>query len=174
MIRILIHVLIVLIIFLLQVFISGLPGNLNSANIVLVSLIFYLVFDDINTLLYWLISLALLQESITYLPFGAMLISLSVSVFVAYLLLTSWLTNRSLYSLLILTWVVTIINNGVLYAYSAFINLVRDQSFMLNTELMPQRFFWSLLINSLLMLIIFNILNFINPRLKPFLLLKNR
>lgn len=174
MLRIFTHSIIVLLIFFSQIFISGLPANFNSANLILVSLIFYLVFDDMKTLFYWLLALGVMLESVTYLPFGAIIISLSVSVFVAYLLLNSWLTNRSLYSLLILTAVVTLVNNIALWLYSSMAGMVNDQFFMLDHSLIIKRLAWSLALNSLLMIVIFYALNFINPRLKPFLLLRHR
>lgn len=172
MLRILIHSAIILLIFMVQVFISGLPVGPSSANLILVSLIFYLVFDDTKSLFYWIIALAMLTEAIAYLPFGAALISLSVSIFFAYILMNSWLTNRSLYSLLILTVVTTLVNNMVLWLYSSALGVISERAFFIDHLLVFNRLAWSLFMNSLLMIIIFYILNFINPRLKPFLLLR--
>jgi hypothetical protein len=174
MLRATLHIFGVILIFLAQVFISGLPNDFNSANLVLVSLIFYLVFDDIKSVMYWLIGSGLLLESVSYMPFGAVLFSMCISIVTAYAILNSWLTNRSLYSLILLTWGVTIVNNLVLWFYSLFFGLVSDQAFIMDQSLILERLLWSLGLNALLMIVIFYILNFINPRLKPFFLIHRR
>jgi hypothetical protein len=159
-------------IFLVQIFISALPGNFNSANLILISLIFFLIFNDILAVTYWIVGLGMLMEVVSYLPFGAAIFSLAITIVLTYVILNSWLTNRSLYSLLILTWVATVINNILLWSYGGLFAMLNDQGFILDQKLVVSRLLWSLGLNSAMMIVLFYVLNIINPRLKPFLLLK--
>lgn len=152
-------------------FISGLPWFFSSANLALVCLVFILVFDEANLSLFWLALLGFLLESVSFLPFGSIIFPLSGAVFFAHLLMSSFFTNRSLYSLIFIVTLTTLVNEIILLFYNWFYNFFSGGYFFLTFNyFLWQKLLAQILLNSLLMVIIFYTVNLLNPKLKPFIL----
>lgn len=151
--------------------VSGLPGMASNLNLVLVVLIFILGFSGFNFAAWWAVGLGFLLEIFSFLPFGAYLISLSLTIIIANWLLNYFFTNRSLYSFLALTGLAAVI-------YELIINLFVLIFVETNSaaSLVAGNFWFSMLeqigLNLFLTLIIYYIIYFLGRNLKPVFLIK--
>lgn len=154
-------------------FISGLPGPFSNLNLVLVVLVFILGFASFNSAVWWSVGAGFMLEFFSFLPFGAHLFSLGLTIIIANFLLNYFFTNRSLYSFLILIVLATL-------AYELIINLIS----LIFTEANQHFFgssinFWALtleqiLLNLLLTVIIYYLVHFIGKNLRPVFLIKSK
>lgn len=151
--------------------ISGLPGILGSLNLVLVILIFILGFYSFDSAALWAVSVGFLLEIFSFLPFGAYIFGLSLTIAIANFLLNYFFTNRSLYSFLALIGLATVIY-GLIVNFFVFI-FVEVNSFAM---MVSGDFWFSLLeqigMNLLATLIIYYIIYFLGKNLKPVFLIK--
>jgi hypothetical protein len=166
----------VIVLSLIQIgFISSMPAPFNLINLVLVVLLFLLLFDDLELLFSWLLLSGFCLALVDNLPFGFGLIALWVAVLASYFLLHHVLTNRSLYSLALLVifanfldqlllrfllWIFKLFTGEILYP-------IFDWQYFKN-------FLTGTLLNIVTMVSLFYLMHFLNPRLKPFLMLKKR
>lgn len=152
-------------------FISGLPAPFSHLNLVLVILIFILGFADFNLAVWWSLALGFILEVFFFLPFGAYLVSLILTIVVANFLLDYFFTNRSLYSFLALTALATL-------AYELIINFIflifsqADRYFF-----MASGNFWILTLeriglNLSLTFFIYYLIHFFGSNLRPVFLMK--
>lgn len=147
---------------------------LSSINLPILALILsLLLFKPKRT---WLLALAagLSLDIISFGPFGAHSLSLLVSIWIASLILNDLLTNRSLYSFLLLS-LLTLFANAILY--QLFLLLfdwgLSQSSFFLFQSSFWQILAWRILFSLLIVLLLFYVLVTLTRRLKPFLLNKN-
>lgn len=152
-------------------FISGLPGLLGKLNLILVVLIFILGFAGFDYAAWWSVGAAGMLEVFSFLPFGAHLISLSLTIVIANWLLNYFFTNRSLYSFLALAALATV-------SYEFTINIIA-WTFMEIYKYAPFAggdFWVSLLeqtgVNLLSALFIFYLIHFLGRNLKPAFLIR--
>ncbi len=68
-----------------------------------------------KTVLNWGVVAGFLLDLFSALPFGINLISLFIIILILYLLIKNLITNRSLFSLLILSLVATLVSGGLFY-----------------------------------------------------------
>lgn len=152
-------------------FISGLPGLANNLNLVLVILIFILGFSNFAFAAWWTVGIGFLLEVFSFLPFGAYLFSLSLTLMIANFLLNYFFTNRSLYSFLALTGLATVI-------YELIINFYALIFIEINSAAGPAASnFWffrleQIGLNLSLALIIYYIIHFLGRNFKPVFLKK--
>lgn len=143
----------------------------SNLNLAMVAVIF--AFLALGRDRAWFLALAIgwFLDVFGFHPFGLSLLSLFLSAVLVYLVLENLLTNRSLYSFLLLTAI------GVL-AEAIFYNLlllVVDWSgatgqFFLISNSFWTALFWNLLSSLLLIGLFFNLLALASHRLKPFFL----
>lgn len=151
--------------------ISGLPGIAGNLNLALVALIFILGFSGFDFAAWWTVGIGFLLEIFSFLPFGAYLISLSLTVVIANWLLNYSLTNRSLYSFLTMAALATVI-------YELTINFFVLIFIEINSSasLAGGNFWLSLLekigLNLLFTFIIYYIIYFLGRSLKPVFLVR--
>lgn len=153
-------------------FISALPGWFSYLNLALVVLIFILGFGSFNFALWWSVGAGLALEIFSFLPFGAYLISLSLTIIIANFLLNYFFTNRSLYSFLALTALSTMAYEMIIN----FISLIFIQAdryfFLANIN------FWSsalrrVSLNLLFTILIYYLAHFLGRNLRPVFLIKS-
>ncbi len=156
-------------------FISAMPEPFNHLNLSLVALLILLLFDDLNLLFFWTMLLSFLMSLNSTIPLTLLLISWWLVILIAYLILYQFLTNRSLYSLVIL-----VIGSTVLLEFFILIGAYFSKIFTglilyepINSIFFANLFF-SITLNALAMLALFSFMGAINTKLKPFLLLKRK
>lgn len=151
--------------------ISGLSGLTSNLNLILVVLIFILGFSSFDFAVYWTVGIGFLLEVFSFLPFGAYLISLSLTIIIANWLLNYSFTNRSLYSFLALVGMATIIYELTMNFFVLI--FVEINSF---ASMADSSFWFSMLeqigLNFLFTFIIYYIIYFLGRNLKPVFLVK--
>lgn len=152
-------------------FISALPWPLNNFNLSLTVIIFsFLLFDGDDV---WLIAIFLgfFLDVWLFHPFGIAILSLFISALVLYFVLENLLTNRSLYSFLLLTMIAVISNT----LFTRIFLIIFDwsgssASHFLRSSLFWESFAWDLVLNLIVVGAIFSLLAILSRRLKPFFL----
>jgi hypothetical protein len=104
----------------------------GSFNIVLAGLVFLLYFLDFRWILFFAITSGFLLDIYSSLPFGIFLISLFATVFVLEMLLSSFFTNRSLYSVLSLGGVAVVFFNVMFLIISGLTYLLGVNNFYIS------------------------------------------
>lgn len=148
--------------------ISGLPGPAGNLNLALVVLIFILGFADFILAASWAVGLGFLLEVFSFLPFGAHLFSLGLTLVIVNFLLNYFFTNRSLYSFLALTGLATVMHE-ITVNFFALIFVEADSAASGN--------FWlSVLeqagLNLLAALVIYYVIHFLSRNFKPVFLVR--
>lgn len=151
--------------------VSGLPGLANNLNLVLVVLIFILGFSGFDFAAWWTVGIGFLLEIFSFLPFGAYLFSLSLTIIIANFLLNYFFTNRSLYSFLALTGLASVIYELIInFFVLIFVEINLPASITAGN-------FWfyrleQIGLNLLSAFIIYYIIHFLGRNLKPVFLIK--
>lgn len=143
----------------------------NNLDLIMVAIILaFLVFNREKT---WLLAAASgwFLDSWGFHPFGLSFLSLFLSAVLVYFVLENVLTNRSLYSFLLLTAIGIIFKS---FLFQLFL-LIFDWSgsvknFFLIQISFWESLFWSLLLGLLIVGLFFNLLSSANRRLQPFFL----
>jgi len=173
--RIIYNFIVILVLAILQIaFISSLPAGFNNLNLVITILIFVLILANFKKAMIWAISLGFIMDIFSFSFFGIYLITFSLAILGANILLNNYFTNRSLYSFLFLVGFATIIyqtNYNILrYLMSLFSKgsiIVVNSGFWLNSLI-------QLGLNLLLTWLLFYLLYFISRRFRPAFLLNTR
>ena len=103
------------------------------------------------------------------LPFGAYLIALTVTIYFAYKFFNQFLTNKSVYSLIGLTALSTVIFNAIMYSYKVlfYYNNAREFfSFDLLLLWIKTDFIYQLVINLIFVIVLFLAYNFTSNRFR--------
>lgn len=153
-------------------FINNLPGWLQDINLLLITLVFALFFYDFRTAIAVALIGGFWSEIFSFNFFGFYLVVLFFTLVFTHWILRTWLTNRSLYSFLVLIFLATLFYNLVaalmLYWFS-------DASASFFIWRWP---FWSVLAgqvfwSELAGLFLFGLAASLTRRFKPFFLEKN-
>ncbi|MDO8668086.1 MAG: hypothetical protein Q7K35_03235 [bacterium] len=154
-------------------FISGLPGVFADLNLVLVILIFILGFTSFNFAAWWSLGIGFMLEVFFFLPFGAYLVSLSLTIIIANFLLNYFFTNRSLYSFMALVALSTIFYELIINSISLIFFENNKYFFLVDAH------FWILTLkqiglNLLFTVFIYYILHTFGRNLRPVFLIRNK
>jgi hypothetical protein len=152
-------------------FISALPWPFNNFELSLVAIVFsFLLFNKKDS---WIIAIALgfFTDLWLFHPYGTAILSLFFTAVVIYLVLENLLTNRSLYSFLLITIIAVLVNT----IFTRIFLVIFDWSGANTSHFLTSSLFWgSLMWNLILSLVvvgfIFSVLALLSRRLKPFFL----
>ena len=168
--RILLHFISLCLLVIIQLAIlPHLPWSLSYLNIIIVALIFSLVFLDFNWSAGWWLTVGWLLGLFSFSNFINWIIIMTVIFLFSYWLLINFFTNRSLYSLLLLTGIALIINDLGLYGLNYLTAKIQGSSILaLDSS------FWllelqRLTVNLILVIVLFYIFNIISYRFRPVL-----
>lgn len=154
-------------------YLSALPGPFRQLNLVLIFLIFILFFFGFRPTLWLTLLLGFWLDLMTFKFFGLYLLSLSLTVWAAQGILKNWLTNRSLYSFLLLAIIATLAQNLIvallmmLVSSTAPGSIFSQKSFWLNSLYQTG---WSFLLAGLL----FSLVTVFLKKWQPVFLEKSR
>lgn len=173
--KIILNFLLIILLSILQLaFINGLP-EIFSFNLVLLVLIFILVILDLKTSLIWALGAGLIMDIFTFSSIDINLVGLTLSVFIAYILLNNFFTNKSLYSVLALVLCTSLVHSAII-----FINLyIKAGLSNISPGLDFYKRFWlvngyQLIINIIMAFLIFYLLHILGRRLRPVFLVKSK
>lgn len=154
-------------------FISALPPFFSAINLSLIALFFILLFADLDTALIISILLGFWLDILSFSWFGLNAISLFVALYITNIILTNWLTNRSLYSFLALSSIGTIIYNLLLHILIFLWQGSQESSrFFFFTSSFWTSLYWQMAWSVIFMILFFNFASSLSKRLKPFFLEK--
>jgi len=154
-------------------FISALPAAYFAINLPLTVLLFCLLFFNRNTTLVVAMFMGFWLDIFSFSFFGLHILVFLAIVFIIDFALNEWLTNRSLYSFLVLSVLSVIVYNILLYSVIAIWQSGQnDFSFFLLQSYFWKQLFWQMLWTTVFMLLFFNLANSLSKHLKPFFLEK--
>lgn len=155
-------------------FISSLPNGFNNLNLILVIIVYILSgLKGLDHAIYWVVGLGFLMDIFSFSYFGINLINLILTLIIANFLLNNFFTNRSLYSFLALTFLVTLIYEIFLNGSHYIFNLIEGEKMILNNYFFLAKA-TGLGLNLLFSLLLFYLINIISNRLKPVFLIKSK
>jgi len=172
--RILFNALLIIFFWIFQIaFVNTMPYPFNNINLIIVVLIFALFIFDIKGVLLWSAGLGWLMDLYDFTPMGLNLISLVIAVGIVCLLRDNFFTNRSLYAMLALTFVMFLIFEINIYIINYFLAVFTHQELALvfNGYFFINKLY-GLMLSETLVVFCFYLLNFLSKSYKPFLLNK--
>ena len=142
--------------------VSTLPFGLYRLHLLPLALVFVVLLSNLRVAAWWALLGGLVLELFSFRFFGMYLMLSWISLGVIALLFEKVMTNRSLYSVALVSALVTFVYD-ILFLVADYVNGVVLQSFAnLLLSLM-----WSLIINVVAAIIIFNISHIVSRRLRP-------
>jgi len=141
---------------------GSLPFGLYRFHLFPIALVFVLLLSNLRVASWWVLGGGLVLEIFSFRPFGAYLFLLFFTLVVIEFLLDKFITNRSVYSIIIITVVVTLIWD-IAFFISDYRAGIASFSFNYWIRVIP----WSLVINIIGAGIIFYIINALSKRLRP-------
>ncbi len=152
-------------------FISALPAPWSYVNLIIVAML--AAFLTLGRSQAWFLAAAsgFFLDIFTFHSFGVAMFSLFFCAVIVYLVLENWLTNRSLYSFLLLTFI-GVVAEALIYN---FLLLILDWSSSAGKFFLVSGSFWrelagNIVISLILIGLFFNLLVLVSRRLKPFFL----
>ncbi|MCK4540328.1 hypothetical protein KAU09_04200 [Candidatus Parcubacteria bacterium] len=156
-------------------FVGALPVWFSEFNLVLLILVFFLGFNKLKTALFWGAGMGIVYDLYSFAPSGAYTISMVITIFLAYFLMENFLTNRSLYSFLVLASFTFFCFEFFSYAIINISSLALNREFLF---IFNKSFFlhkmYGLFLNLFLMSIFLYLFNFFSFRFKPVFLKKKK
>ncbi len=151
--------------------VSSLPWPWNNLDLPIIAVIFsFLFFSRDQT---WLLAAASgwFLDVLGFHPFGLALLSLLFSAIIIYLVLENILTNRSLYSFLLLTFIGLVAEAFLYHIFLAIFDWSgASQAFFLVNGAFWEALAWKLVLSLLIVGLFFNLIALASRRLQPFFL----
>lgn len=168
-IRVLINVLVVILFALVQTsFISGLSSSLGGLQLAILLSLFFLAIDKKSLAFIYAFAIGLVMSFFSMAPFGLYALAFLLAVIVVDLVFENIITNRSLYSFIMLSVVANVSYKIFLYSFWMIIS-------WLNYDLVPfvlDTNFWIfeikiLLVNMITMIVVYQALSYISKKYQP-------
>jgi|AntAceMinimDraft_4_1070372.scaffolds.fasta_scaffold07044_4 hypothetical protein len=141
-------------------FISSLSYPFYNLPVFLVVLSFFLIFNKGSYVLIILVFSGFLLDSFFFYQFGLFLMSLLISFFILKFIQTNFLTNRSFYSVIILSLLFIVFFNLIFNLIDFFLYLFSlDNNFFLFKLSFWQDFFYQVLFGLILSIIFFYVIS---------------
>ncbi len=140
----------------------------NQITIILPAIIYLMIVFNLNRALWWAVAGGFILDLFSVLPFGSSAVSLALAVVAMHRLFIRFFTNRSLYSLVFLTMLGTIIYKCATICLSFVPVALGDgiQIFYFNLYFF-KNFLALVVANAVVVCIMFFVTNLFSKRLKP-------
>lgn len=146
---------IILILEIVQVsFLTTWPFPINSLNLILSAIIFVTVIFNYQRGLWWAFGGGVIWELYSGMPFGISSLTFIIVAVIINFLFNNFFTNRSLYSLLILGYLGTVVYSLIVFLVSFVFLTLNLGNYFAELRFWPN-FFWQPLLNLLILTIIF-------------------
>ncbi|NQU83298.1 MAG: hypothetical protein HQ536_01160 [Parcubacteria group bacterium] len=167
-IRIFIHLSIIFLLVVYEAtFVQVFDHPLSYLDVVLSVIIYLTVVFNLNLALWWSVVAGFLVDLYSLLPFGTTIFALIITAFVIRYLFITFFTNRSLYSLLLVGALGTLVYKIIIFGAS-FLPFLFDrgyQIFSLDFNVVKAAFL-SIVLNLIFLAVIFYLTNLFSKRLK--------
>lgn len=150
-------------------FVLALPDFFKAINLVLIFLVFSVFFYDLRVALGFALASGLWSDLLSFHFFGFYIIVLFLSALLTAWILTNWLTNRSLYSFLLLIIASTLIYNFLVGLLSYLFVYDHGQFFLFQSSFWLF-FLYQIAWSGLAALLLFSLAGVFTKRFKPFFL----
>ncbi len=169
LIKLLLNFIFLLFVFVLQIsFINSLPGIFSELNLVLVSLVFGLVLTDYLLVLLVAFFYGLFFDFYSFYFFSLHIFVLILTVVVVNFLLNNFFTNKSLYSILILTFFALFFEKIFFLIFNYLFSFLFNESFY--RSYVSFSFSYEIkvfFLNFLMVAILFYLFNLFSKKFKP-------
>jgi len=152
-------------------FILALPSIFNQINLAVIALIFTLFFFSFRAALYAAIVLGFWLDLYSFNFFGLYLLLFWLIVILVNWILKVWLTNRSLYSFLLLILIATLAS-GLISGWLFYFSGASAGGFFLGSGVFWSKLFYQLIWSELAGLLVFSLAGVLTRRFQPFFLEK--
>lgn len=152
--------------------VASFRGMVSALNLPLLALLFSLLFYRPEVFLVLATILGFWLDVFSFEFFGLHLIVLPLTIYLLYLVLNNVVTNRSLYSFLVLAVLGPIIYTLLVYTLVAVVPGGSMPGFFLSNGFFWKYLLWQIIWSAGLMLLFFNLANNLSKNLKPFFLEK--
>ncbi|MCF7794835.1 hypothetical protein K9M50_00535 [Patescibacteria group bacterium] len=154
-------------------YISSLHTVFNLINLPLILLILIIILGRKNYHIYFAFLIGFIFDIYFFDIFPIFIISFLVAVMSSRYLQLSFFTNRSIYSFIVITAFATVTFNFSYQIINFIINIYQSS----NSLFLTQAWFWEslgykLILHSIIIIVLFYIINFTTRRLRPYLLEK--
>jgi rod shape-determining protein MreD len=155
-------------------FISGLPEPFNRIYLILVALVFILILSGIEDALWWGVGLGFMLDIYHFLPFGALTIIIFIVVNSINLLFSTYFTNRSLYSILVMCGLSVLFFDILVLIFTALSSMYQEGFRDFGFKSWAWDEIKTLGVNMLAAFIFFHVTNYIGYGLKPVFLIRKK
>lgn len=146
-----------------------LPGAAQNMNVALVFLIFLCVVYRFSLGTIYGLVVGFFLDLYSALPFGAMLVGFSITLYVVFKIFEHLLTNKSFYTFLGLNLIASLIFSLIVYVYQVIVLLNETKDLILIKQISLfaiDNLLWQLLFNAILAVILFFIFHLFSRRFK--------
>ena len=164
------HIIVLFILLFLQIAVApNLPDPFLNINFILTVLVFISIVYNFNYGVVYGIILAIFLDLFSPAFFGANIIAVCLTLYLIYKVFEHFLTNKSFYSLIGLTFLATGIFNLILFLYKSFyyIAFMKDFNIVIYfSKIALHELFWQIIFNIFLIFIAFVISHFVSHKFK--------
>ena len=153
-------------------FLTTWPDPIRSLNLILLLSVFIAIIFSYKSGLWYAFGSGLFLELYSSNGFGLIVLSLFLTVVGINMLFKNFFTNRSIYSLLLLGFIATVIYNIIFYILSFILVVLNLSQALLNFSFF-NIFFWQPLLNLLVLGIIFVIYQLTTNRIRSMFIMPN-
>jgi rod shape-determining protein MreD len=154
--------------------VESLPSIFNKINLLLVSLVFIMVLYSYREALWWAISYGLVLDIFSFHIFGTQMFSLLITLVLLNFLYVNFFTDKSLYSFFALGFFSILIYLIILHLLVLLFNIGSDIDFFVIEKEFWLYLFKAEIVNLIVVWILYFVNNFLNIRLKPVFLFREK
>lgn len=173
--NIIIIILLIFLIFFQMSFVTAFAAPFSNLNLILSICVFTVLIYDFSTAAKLGLLLSLIMEIYSSMVFGVILVSLFITIIALYLLFINLFTNKSLYSLITLSalgtivygLLITLFNNLFYYLGVSNFKFILNYNFLLN-------YFFEILLNIVVLIMFFYLYNFLTKELKAYFIVPKK
>jgi len=146
-------------------FLNQLSSDIVSLNLILLFLVFIVFRLEIIPLLWWSLVVGFILDLFSAFPFGTTMIVTIITSLSLHFLFQNFLTNRSLYSFVLLTIIGTLIYNILFFLGSLIFHSLNLQNYyLLSGSQFWAGLFWQIILNSIIAFPFFLVIRFLSNR----------
>ncbi len=154
-------------------FISSLNFPLYLINLPLLLLSTVVIIDRTNIYIYLALIIGFIFDVYTFSAFSVYMFSFVITAIISRFLQISYFTNRSVYSFIAITIFITLIFNFSYHIFNYIFNIYNlTEGFFLSQSYFWQALGYKIIFHSVIITILFYIINFSTRRMKPYILEK--
>jgi len=150
-------------------FASSANSVINNINLLVIALVFLINLADFGVIVFFAVSSGLIIDIYSNLPFGTFMLTMIATATLLEILFYNFFTNRSFYSLIVLSLIGTTIYNIMFLSISGIAYYFGWSDFFAGSDYF-WRFVKQLIFNAALLSLLFYLFNLLSKKYKPIFL----